>query len=207
MGPCWGSTPVLWVRRFSQGEWAMMQISPPRDPAGGKFAWLLCGEARERDPMPEMPANQNMDSHEAAERFAAERLATPQELAEFGGAPADAATEAKIIALLEEQMARPEEEVPSVALAAALELFQEEIAEVKRENPVAAEKALVTEAIGGELSSMPEPVAGLQEALELYETPGPDSTGEGELLEFAEVLDQHKLWVETAGKEGKPGDF
>jgi uncharacterized protein YjbI with pentapeptide repeats len=160
--------------------------------------------------MPEMPANQNMDSHEAAERFAAERLATPQELAEFGGAPADAATEAKIIALLEEQMSRPEEEVPSVALAAALELFQEEIAEiaeVKAENPVAAEQALVTEAIGGELSSMPEPVAGLQEALELYETPGTDSTGDGELLEFAEVLDQHKLWVETAGKEGKRGDF
>jgi uncharacterized protein YjbI with pentapeptide repeats len=74
---------------------------------------------------------------------------------------------------------------------------------------VAAAKALLEDDIAAEPvaaveeTGIAEEVVSEREAAEVLPRP----VGTGDLLEFAEVLDQHRLWVESGGKEGAQGHF
>ena len=61
-----------------------------------------CGERKET--APGAPAKRTMNWPDLYKKKQPERLATPQELAEYGGAPADPMTESQILVLIEEQM-------------------------------------------------------------------------------------------------------
>ena len=187
-----------------------------------------------------------------------ERLATPQELAEYGGGPSDPKTESQILALIEEQMSEelkkaaaesaaqakvaamrelaallgPESEQKSEASTGIEETPLEKSNEAER---VAAaffgEKVEDLEVAPGAKEAMrevqeekevaaakeeAEPVGLLELAMQMApEIPAARMNFEAEdvrelrteLLAVAEALDQHRLWVESAGKEGIQGDF
>jgi len=211
--------------------------------------------------MPDMPANNPTGFDEKPK----ERLATPQELAEFGTIEPDPDMEAKILALLEAQMdeetaaqqkVAAEKAAAAQALANALALpdpavetqaaplaigptgtrpsFTTETLEIFTTPNQAAKTPpaeIRTELLGEALAlAENESAAGTEAGAELGTELGTEmatevgmelgtevgtvstvrqhrhSTG-GDLLEFAEVLDQHRLWVESAGKEGMRGEF
>jgi uncharacterized protein YjbI with pentapeptide repeats len=194
-----------------------------------------------------------------------ERLATPEELAEIGGASSDPAEEAQILALLEVQMKedlqKAAAESAAQAKAAAL---QELIAALEPELAKGPEKSAGVEkrkaaeepapvmgrphtatgtlsepervaaaffgaeeelpaqmeTVPAQAEAIPEPAEAVLEPLEIApELPLESQTAiiamsreesrdlKTELLEVAEALDQHRLWVESNGKEGIRGDF
>src|SRR5271170_3448852 len=148
-----------------------------KTPHSGKIERLLPGGARERDPMPDTPADKARQFSEMQSEPVSERLATPQELAEFGGAPPDLEAEARILALLEQQMAEPSKEDVSVAL----QLFQSDVETPAVKDSTTLNFAEVATPLA-EPQAVLEPVhvEGLDDALNLYEAPALPS-GAGEL--------------------------
>jgi hypothetical protein len=223
--------------------------------------------------MPDQPAKSIFGFSWGSGEKQAERLATPEELAEYGALGPDPETEAKILALFEEQLLQdlikeipPQPVVPGSPAAATeialtetpvnvnepaearkpelvMQSAMQEIAlkpaanripspiqtlvevatgptqvsiAVPVEVPhqpspadVAAAKALLEDDIAAEPvaaveeTGIAEEVVSEREAAEVLPRP----VGTGDLLEFAEVLDQHRLWVESGGKEGAQGHF
>ena len=160
--------------------------------------------------MPETPANQHKEElkDHSAER-AAERLATPKELAEFGTIRPNPELEARILAFLETEMT--EGESPE---GRPLETKQTEMVIEVRE-PAIVEVPLEPRAANtAETASDPDEV--ISEKTEIIEespeetpagTPGESRAAGSDLLVFAEVLDQHRQWVESGGSAGARGDF
>lgn len=112
--------------------------------------------------MPDTPA-EHQEMNEKQPQVPEERLATPEELAEYGAVLPDPSTEAEILALLEEDLAKPEEAEATEIAEAAEPLLMEGPPEVQ---PAACD-----------------------------------------LLEFAGVLDQHRVWLQSGGKEGVRADL
>src|ERR1700690_3407898 len=172
---------------------------------------LFQGEAIGQTTMPDQPAKHIFGFGAVPGDGAVERLATPEEMAEFGSAGPNPETEAKILALFEVQMAEGVEtkspvEVVRESAAEALSTATEDTPAGNHSKPVAA--TVPTELAGGAGNAQlePEPAAApiLMTAAGLLPESRPMR---GDLLEFAELLDQHRLWVETGGKEGSRGDF
>jgi uncharacterized protein YjbI with pentapeptide repeats len=182
--------------------------------------------------MPEMPANQTPgpsgNTGNVFEKGTPERLATPAELAEFGGIVPNPEIEARILELLEAQMKEDMALIEPIDLAEAAELsisesviepVEEPAEEISQASPQDPAIAAVTESAEA-VEELPIPKyisePSLQSTEILVPRPLPsaaDSHAEiqtsdrVDLLEFAEALDQHRLWVETAGHEGTRGDF
>jgi uncharacterized protein YjbI with pentapeptide repeats len=222
--------------------------------------------------MPDQPAKSLFGFTWGSGAKHTERLATPEELAEYGELGPDPETEAKILALFEEQLLQdlikeaPAQTVVAGTPAAATEeptecaenepaktleidlaagALMEETADKAVDLPVRLESAVGKEsqepadsqryhvlepplASHAEASLAPtsvremEPEISLEPvvAMEVLSTgTSPilefeDSeavveplAGSGDLLEFAEVLDQHRLWVESGGAQGAQGHF
>ena len=199
--------------------------------------------------MPDQPANSILGFTWGSGAKHEERLATPEELAEYGALGPDPATEAKILALFEEQLLRDlikessaQTVVPGNPAAAtenttensvkANEPAETQKIEFAAQNLVAETtakpmlesippilemgKVLLTETpiettaeiaiepvVADEPTAEPLIVADTEELTEPAET----SVGSHDLLEFAQVLDQHRLWAESGGKEGAQGHF
>ncbi|MGB7435979.1 MAG: pentapeptide repeat-containing protein [Candidatus Acidiferrum sp.] len=202
--------------------------------------------------MPDQPAKSFLGFTWGGGAKQEERLATPEELAEFGALAPDPATEAQILALFEEQLlqdlikespAQPVVcDIPAAENENTMEMSVEanEPAEV-REDECAAETAIQETAVQ-ETATEPEPeaiaevheleshelasqelavapaeiaaevVAEPQELENLAEQQSGVATptvrtesGSGDLLEFAQVLDQHRMWAESNGAEGAKG--
>jgi uncharacterized protein YjbI with pentapeptide repeats len=217
--------------------------------------------------MPEQPAKNFLGFAWGGGAKHTERLATPEELAEYGALGPDPETEAKILALFEEQLLQdlireaPAQTVLSSPPAAATEdtmesavklnaaaeaskvefvteLVVDEIEDEKVESPaeevaVAATSESIPAAVDESKEYIPETHVGaveedtaglgmlnealadkaavelpvIDEAGDLAEVTAEQSATSGDLLEFAEVLDQHRLWVESSGTEGAQGHF
>ncbi|HEY1467728.1 MAG TPA: pentapeptide repeat-containing protein [Candidatus Acidoferrum sp.] len=182
--------------------------------------------------MPEMPAEQTPgrkgNTGGVFEKGTPERLATPAELAEFGGIAPNPEVEARILELLEAQMKEDMALVEPSDLADAVatpipEIVNEPAEEPAAEIPEVGPQALAMEAAPESIEAAEElPIPqyiskpAVQSAVIL--TPRPvlpavephaelPSSDRVDLLEFAEALDQHRLWVETAGAQGTRGDF
>jgi uncharacterized protein YjbI with pentapeptide repeats len=138
-----------------------------------------------------------------------ERLATPEELAEYGPIAADPAVEAQILALFEEQLnedsVEPEitETVEQIDSTDGTGTESEAQTETETESQTTANWSL--EDIPAETEEVAEEKS-TPATSELELVPEP-SAAPGELLEVAEALDQHRLWIESGGKEGARGDF
>jgi uncharacterized protein YjbI with pentapeptide repeats len=159
--------------------------------------------------MPDNPADKKAVMRKNDTESPIERLATPEELAEFGGVP-NSDQEAEILALLEEQMAEETEE-----LAADAEHYFSEFAPASKEEKRAAaeEPKLLTEVSSAATADTDafvdgEPVRSeVQEPIYLRDSDAEPQVQHTDLLELAVVLDQHRLWVESTGKNGARGDF
>jgi uncharacterized protein YjbI with pentapeptide repeats len=164
--------------------------------------------------MPDTPANQRKEG--TKEHFlerVAERLATPQELSEFGTVAPDPESEAKILALLEAQMTE-EESVENPVRDLALEAKQPDTSDELRETqivevPLEPRATQVPEAGSEPVETVPEKTENLAAGPEEtpVEAPRESRTVGADLLIFAEVLDQHRQWVESGGTTGVRGDF
>ena len=209
--------------------------------------------------MPDQPAKSFLGfSWGGSAAKSEERLATPEELAEYGALGPDPETEAKILALFEEQLLQdliresPAKEtlpptVDPAAPAAAtetatenpvkanepaeaqkvalppevLEMLAEESVPITTDEPapekfnVSPEHATevpaaavadnsIEQEVLKEWAIEPPVVTETEDAASVAESPVAAS---GDLLQFAEQLDQHRLWVESAGKEGVQGHF
>ncbi|MGB7848427.1 MAG: pentapeptide repeat-containing protein [Candidatus Acidiferrum sp.] len=197
--------------------------------------------------MPEQPAKNILGFMWGSGAKHKERLATPEELAEYGTLP-DPNTEAKILALFEEQLLQDEVEEPTTEVATAdpqeteiessteakepMETMEQEavaraVAEVDLETTTEglvgeeADGVPAEENVAGmtiqtleEIAIEPEAVAetavvegsatiGVQGVMAVASS----FEASGDLLEFAQVLDQHRIWVESGGKEGVRGQF
>jgi len=233
--------------------------------------------------VPAGSANTTMNLQGFRNQKGTERLATPKELAEFGGAPTDPMTETQILALIQREMDEDlkraaEESAAQAKVAAMRELaavldqetaqppaaeqangetneyrsaqtdpkalsepdrvaaafFGETEDEVKATEEQTEEQKEVKEV--GEIKSTKEAKDATQEEAAALakglaerrmkveakfhaETPAEKRTETAalpaeearelrtELLAVAEALDQHRLWVESGGKEGIQGDF
>src|SRR5271157_5948753 len=176
----------------------------------GKFHRPFGEKATGKCAMPEPPANQhNEGSKDHFAERAAERLATPKELAEFGTIRPNPELEAKILALLETQMKEeelPEGQPPETKQAErTIEVREPAIVEVPLEPRAAntAETASDTDEV------IPEKTEISKESPEETpaEAPRESQAVGSDLLVFAEVLDQHRQWVESGGSAGARGDF
>ena len=200
--------------------------------------------------MPDQPANSFLGFTWGSGAKHAERLATPEELAEYGALGPDPITEAKILALFEEQLLQdlireaPAQTVLAGSPAAAATENKTEIP-VKANEPAEAQKnEFAAGIILEETAAKPvcEPVHPISEVIiesiddprietavesavepaavddVVVETPvveAPEDFGVAaglpvastDLLEFAEALDQHRMWVESGGSEGAQGHF
>jgi len=199
--------------------------------------------------MPDQPAKRFLGFSWGSPEKLQERLATPEELAEYGAIAPDPATEAKILALFEEQLVQDlvKRNSPATAIAEATketvgapvpELTVEkperkESVELSLESEAAAVQAPVepsdaapvgTVAVepvvtAGEEAAPPDPSVHVGPAGNEWE---PDATEHepaetdlvpeshatsSYLLEYAEMLDQHRMWVETNGGSGSRGEF
>jgi len=200
--------------------------------------------------MPDQPAKRffgfswgNTEKHQ-------ERLATPEELAEYGAIAPDPATEAKILALFEEQLVQdlvkrnsPAATVadatggvpalPGSTLAAPSPVdlrsdvteAQPEPIQTRAADPPSEPTAPVELTASEPRTASTDPVTA-PGMIEVF-VPGGNETrvqnneaavAETEfvpeshatstyLLEYAEALDQHRIWVETDGEEGARGEF
>ncbi len=164
--------------------------------------------------MPDMPAHQRKEG--TKEHFlerVAERLATPQELSEFGTVAPHPEIESQILALLEVQMSE-EDSAQNPEKEPLLETKQAKIPAESRETrivevPLEPRATQVTQTENGLIANPSEkrekqeasPEAPPEEPLMESRSVGAD------LLIFAEVLDQHRQWVESGGTAGVRGDF
>jgi len=228
--------------------------------------------------MPEQPAKRFFGFSWGSSEKVQERLATAEELAEYGAIAPDPATEAKILALFEEQLVqdlvkrnspaavtvtepageiterRPESLVNEVkeasledligpALSAAeptLEPAKQPDADAVREamalfdgpatesvEASAIENGVPSATVPADTGRKPEIEEAADDSRPLPEgtEPAPDEPGveypepseveqvpeshatSSYLLEYAEMLDQHRMWVETEGGSGTRGEF
>src|SRR5271157_923763 len=184
----------------------MMDRTPPLGKSHRPFGQKATGKCA----MPDTPAKQHDEEpkRHTVERLV-ERLATPQELSEFGTIAPDPAVEAKILALLEVQMAEagsPEGQLPETKhIEGTAEVREPAIIEVPLERPA----AIVAETLRETVEAIPEKAEILEASPEetLAEAPEESRTVGADLLIFAEVLDQHHQWVESGGTAGVRGDF
>ena len=164
--------------------------------------------------MPELPAHENTENSAPAGANTSERLATPAELAEFGGVGTDPETESKILALLEVQMAEvaepestksPEPSTPILVMEIAPRAEPTAAVVGAPASPTASVEVSPATADGTAASAIPEyvPLIGEKDFGAAPVVAG----GNSDLLEIAEALDQHRLWVESKGAEGVRGDF
>ena len=180
--------------------------------------------------MPELPAKNKSGFAWDNDAKRSERLATPEELAEYGPVGPDPETEAKILTLFEEQLVQ--DLVKGAAGQSMVNNTEITLTEDSRETAKPAVSAgpeetakLIGEANEGvsqpPAKSLPDkpsndsaeaedPRTEQDERLfageELEELPDSQATP-ADFLEIAQALDQHRLWVESGGKEGQQGDF
>jgi len=203
--------------------------------------------------MPDQPARNILGFSWGSGQKHTERLATPEELAEFGSPAPDPHTEAQILALFEEQLLRDlvkeaaaqpvtpdsqdagaensakisvevKEPLGAKEHAAGAETVIEELPKIPAEQPVSAKaqgamESVLEVPVKTQAESIAEPEQeAVSEEEKAAEEPVPDDTEEGVgvlesppapgyLLEFAQMLDQHRLWVESGGSEGARGQF
>jgi uncharacterized protein YjbI with pentapeptide repeats len=180
--------------------------------------------------MPELPAD-NVRPTNISDKGTPERLATPAELAEFGNVAPDPEVEAHILELLEVQMKQDIAAVEPIDLIEASAIAAEEAAaHVEEKTPELPPQETILE-IAEETSgaSLPPWISRSLESSAPKEIAEPNvqkpelpalpplvvsadihselRSGHVDLLELAEVLDQHRIWVESAGQEGARGDF
>jgi len=184
--------------------------------------------------MPEHPAQQHTSSRDAVPPTLVERLATAQELAEFGANGPSPEMEAQILALLEAQMEEPLIETPPPSASLNFLAMKKVPVNITANEPAQD----LPEAVAAQLSiadaveKLERPTLAPVSESSILETSSvlaapqvveihaateaePESSPEpplqeawpSDLLEFAEILDQHRLWVESAGKEGERGDL
>jgi uncharacterized protein YjbI with pentapeptide repeats len=199
--------------------------------------------------MPEWPAQKKTDLNESRNQNVVERLATPEELAEFGSIAPNPVIEAQILALLEAQMneSAPGEQaaglavgLPAGTLVAAKIVGAEPTPHVLVISPSKSDTIALASSSQASTSSLQldfaEPGISASEmapsltgselptdttASELppkesnfepeFDTAGakPDTKASSPsgVLEFALILDQHRLWVESVGAQGECGDL
>jgi uncharacterized protein YjbI with pentapeptide repeats len=196
--------------------------------------------------MPEQPAKNILGFTWGSGAKHKERLATPEELAEYGTLAPDPHTEAKILALFEEQLlqdlvkeppappvgpesrgaaigdpAGPKEPAEAHALEVAVWTVAEEEAAIPAKEPVVAKTKAVEENATTELTQAPEGNAPeLEDVAATFAVEEPTASGvekamvqagpsaaTSDLLGFAQVLDQHRIWVESGGSEGVRGQL
>ena len=198
--------------------------------------------------MPEQPAKKIFGFSWSSGEKPEERLATPEELAEYGVVAPDRQTEEKILALFEEQLVQvlvrktgpvqlavvaPENDseraqevtsAPEVSEAKAAEPAVSAAPQAGAETPREEARLQVSPAVDQPLreaqsqvlleqtaaKQKPEETADDQTSLpdlaEIDLVPTSYAT-ESDLLEVAEILDQHRLWLESSGQEGIRGDL
>jgi len=186
--------------------------------------------------MPDQPARNILGFTWDSGAKPKERLATPEEQAEYGTPGPDPETEARILALFEEQLLQdlvkgttaPKAPADSLEIRnqkvaevteqgeektgpAKSATVREEVVEIYAERPVEEKTGAVEESapeppieLGAESSTEPETLASEGEESPVQAN-SPAATSD--LLEFAQVLDQHRIWVESSGKEGARGHF
>ena len=214
--------------------------------------------------MPDLPARNILGFSWGKAEKPPERLATPEELAEFGTVGPDAQTESKILALFEEQLLQ--DLLKEAATQPAVRDFRDVITEISTEDaaegkqpaeakqiddkaqPVAelarkistqkSEKSKdaevevtdVKEVKEAKKTKKVEEAKAAKEAAKIQEAEKVKEVQEVEqaelveqveeelvtvepadvpsdLLEFAQVSDQHRVWVESGGTEGVRGQF
>jgi uncharacterized protein YjbI with pentapeptide repeats len=181
--------------------------------------------------MPDQPAKDNPGYATGSNAKLKERLATPAELAEYGAFAPDPETEAKILTLFEEQLVQDlvkgavtasnasdskiiltadKAENSEPKKAKTPEVVSKPKVEAPAEKFEAAKAAVKEEAVApksvpkAEEADAPEDEEFSEAEVDLV----PESYAPSvDLLEFAQALDQHRLWVESDGKEGARGDF
>jgi uncharacterized protein YjbI with pentapeptide repeats len=215
--------------------------------------------------MPDQPAKNFLGFTWGGGEKQTERLATPEELAEYGSLAPDPDTEAKILALFEEQLLKdliketPVQPVAAGSPATAIEDLtehlvktpepvqaqdtelavgprMEESKEKRMPAPMQAEPEVTSKPVSAEPIPTPEQIVAEARAFmeeppleaaetvleptsepvaephfvdrleELEKLPEPHAAT-GDLLEFAEVLDQHRIWAESGGQQGLQGHF
>ena len=203
--------------------------------------------------MPDQPANSFLGFTWGNKAKQTERLATPEELAEYGALGPDPTTEAKILALFEEQLlqdlirespartvlpgspaaatetiteieveANEPAETPDSEFAAETPMEEptvkpaqepvpiqiEIVKEIVEEKPVEPEPEVALEpTVAEDEPVVSEPVVFAVDDIAEVAEPSMAIGATGDLLEFAQALDQHRLWVESDGKEGIQGQF
>lgn len=168
--------------------------------------------------MPELPAERN-EPVKMVPSEGVERLATPAELAEFGAVSPDRETEEKILALLEQQMVESlvSEGNKDLAIgfpapasakdATKIKPAKIEVPAKSTPEPADLEPVAPTGIDAVTAVSEPEKAATIELRESLANVEKEPSLLPADPLEFAEALDQHRLWVESGGKEGTRGDF
>jgi uncharacterized protein YjbI with pentapeptide repeats len=191
--------------------------------------------------MPEQPARNILGFSWGSVQKTTERLATPEELAEFGAAGPDKQTESKILALFEEQLLQ--DLLKEAAVQPVVPDFRGPIPESSEENlpnekkPAEAKEAGMAAKTVAEVTvkldekandkeevkerNEVKQVEQVEEVEEVEDVEPAELVGENEeeliaagsadtsrdLVEFAQALDQHRVWVETNGKEGVRGQL
>jgi len=190
--------------------------------------------------MPDHPAKNILGFSWGHQKKVDERLATPEELAEYGTVPPDPKVEEKILALFEEQLVQDLVKKNSLNSAAggALDVWNQVANQVPDQNeppgtgitPGIAETAAdenaapapqppieeKTEATTSSAQTSEENAAAAETIAETerelppladMELASESSEVTSDLLEVAEALDQHRLWVESGGEQGKCADL
>lgn len=203
--------------------------------------------------MPDNPAKKFLGFSWGHQEKVEERLATPEELAEYGAIAPDPQVEAKILALFEEQLVQdlvrkngissgvvgaPENQNyagPGTApekIPAEIRKSEGAVEELRGKADVsavaAAERPVEAHPAAREQSEVevaplessvesPATNAGTPKTAEAFDPELPTITevelvpeshmGMSDLLEVAEGLDQHRLWVESGGAEGTRADL
>jgi uncharacterized protein YjbI with pentapeptide repeats len=152
--------------------------------------------------MPEDAAKKASEFSDRKEKLK-ERLATPEELAEYGPIAPDPTVEAQILALFEEQLT--EDSVGPESAEAAVQTAATDSSETGTETETETPERWSLDDIPTEAQAVAEEKPPTPIASELDLVPEPSAPGD--LLEVAETLDQHRLWIESDGKEGARGDF
>ncbi len=181
--------------------------------------------------MPEWPADLHKFTQAPSTHPLVERFASAEELAEFGAVPPDPEIESQILALLTAQMQEASLETESAGVAVhfpSAVISEKSSASEPQQIPddLPEPEATPSPALafflaqqidapapeGESLAIRSSPALG-QSPTEIAqhgspaEPPAQEPQQPTDLLEFAEILDQHRLWVDSKQKEGTCGDF
>src|SRR5271165_755986 len=181
--------------------------------------------------MPEWPADLHKFTQAPSTHPLVERFASAEELAEFGAVPPDPEIESQILALLTAQMQEasletepagvavhfPSAVISEISSASEPEQIPEDLPEPEA-TPSPALAFFLAQQIdapapdGESLAIRSSPALGqspteIAQHGSLAEPPAQEPRQPTDLLEFAEILDQHRLWVDSNQKEGTCGDL